>query len=154
MKQVRVYPGVPPKQLESLYADPYIARVGHDHRPAAPIFHPLATYLSATVDGAFAGAFLAIRQTALELELHALLKKTFLPHSRQLGHAFLAWCFNCNPVLRVTAYIIEGLERARNYCLKLGMQLEGFRRHACLQNGKAKGLYILGMTRQDWSTQS
>jgi RimJ/RimL family protein N-acetyltransferase len=93
---------------------------------------------------------LAIRFSSTELELHSLLHKSAIKQSRALGCAFLAWAFS-QPILRVTAYIIEGLESAKNYCLKLGMTLEGFRRNACIQSGQIKGVYILGMTRTDWS---
>jgi hypothetical protein len=56
-----------------------------------------------------------------------------------------------NPAIeRVTAYVIEGLTAARNYCLKLGFQFEGIRRNACRQNGRLLGVHILGMTRNDW----
>ncbi len=147
---LEVKEGITQEHLQEVYGDPYISRVGHDHRPAAPISHPLVTYLSASINGKFAGAFMAIQQTSVELELHSLLKKSSLPYSRALGQEFLKWAFESRPILRVTAYIIEGLESAKNFCLKLGMQLEGFRRDVCVQNGTIKGVYILGMTRQDW----
>jgi len=141
--------GISQQHLLEVYQDPYIARVGHDHRPAAPIDHPNATYLSAWVGDSFAGAFLVIKQSAVELELHALLKKSALKQSRDLGMSCLAWAF-AQPILRVTAYIIEGLEAVKNYCLKLGFKLEGCRRNACVQNGVIKDVYVLGMTRQEW----
>lgn len=150
MLAISVSEGITEENLMDVYSDPYIAKIGHDHRPAAPIVHPLVTYLTASIGGKFAGAFMAIQQTSVELELHSLLKKSALSHSRLLGREFLRWAFESRPILRVTAYIIEGLESAKNYCLKLGMKLEGFRRDACVQNGVVKGLYILGMTRQDW----
>jgi len=142
--------GITEQHLMEVYSDPYITKVGHDHRPAAPIQHSNATYLSAWVDGKFSGAFIAIRQSAVELELHALLKKSALKESRTLGLAFLAWAF-AQPILRVTAYIIEGLESAKNYCIKLGFKVEGCRRCACVQKGIVKDVYVLGMTRQEWS---
>jgi len=141
--------GISQQHLLEVYQDPYIARVGHDHRPAAPIDHPNVTYLSAWVDEKFCGAFMAIKQSAVELELHALLKKSALKQSRQLGLACLAWAF-AQPILRVTVYIIQGLEAAKNYCLKLGFKHEGCRRNACVQNGVIKDVYMLGMTRQEW----
>lgn len=141
--------GITEHDLMEVYLDPYITRVGHDHRAAAPIQHPNATYLSAWVGGSFAGAFIAIKQSAVELELHALLKKSALKQSRHLGVACLAWAF-AQPILRVTAYIIEGLESAKNYCIKLGFKEEGRRRCACVQGGVVKDVYVLGMTRQDW----
>lgn len=141
--------GITEQHLQEVYSDPYIARVGHDHRPVAPIHHPNATYLSAWVGDSFAGAFIAIKQSTVELELHALLKKSALKQSRALGVACLAWAF-AQPILRVTAYIIEGLEAAKNYCIKLGFKEEGRRRCACVQGGVEKDVYVLGMTRQDW----
>jgi hypothetical protein len=144
--------GITDQHLAEVYSDPYIKKIGHDHRPAAPIKHPNATYLSAWVDEKFSGAFIAIKQSAVELELHALLKKSAMKHSRDLGLACLAWAF-AQPILRVTAYIIQGLETAKNYCIKLGFKVEGCRRCACVQNGVIKDVYVLGMTRQDWGSR-
>ena len=142
--------GITEQHLMEVYSDPYITKVGHDHRPAAPIQHPNVTYLSAWVGGSFVGAFIAIKQSSVELELHALLKKSALKQSRTLGFACLTWAF-AQPILRVTAYIIEGLETAKNYCIKLGFKVEGCRRCACMQGGIVKDVYVLGMTRQEWS---
>jgi len=134
--------------LASLYADPYIARVGHDHRPAAPIDHPQVTYLSAWVAGSFAGAFLVIRG-AVDFELHALLKREFLPWSRALGRKCLEWAF-AHPINRATVLVIDGLNSARNYCLKLGFKKEGIRRKCCVQGGISKDVHILGMLREEF----
>lgn len=143
--------GITKGHLWELYTDPYITKVGHDHRAAAPVDHPNVIYLSAWIGNTFAGAFMVIKQSAVEFELHALLKRSSIKQSRALGMACLAWAF-AHPILRVTAYIIEGLEAAKNYCLKLGFKHEGTRRHACMQGGIIKDVYVLGMTRQDWST--
>lgn len=147
-----VIEGITDEHLQEVYSDPYICRIGHDHRPASPISHPNVSYLTATVNGRFAGAFMVIRFSSLELELHSLLKRSFVKHSRELGRAFLAWAFS-KPIQRVTAYIIEGMETARNYCLKLGFKDEGCRRQACMQNGVLKNVYILGMVREEWRSQ-
>lgn len=136
--------------LRALYRDPYIARVGHDHRPAEPIDHPSANYLGAYVSGHLVGAFLVIESGWIELDLHALLTRKALPHCRTLGRMCLAWAFGRQEIQRVTAYVIEGLEAAKNYCLKLGFVAEGFRRSACQQGGRLLGVHVLGMTRRDW----
>jgi hypothetical protein len=150
-----VHEGITEDRLQDIYSDAYITKVGHDHRPAAPINHPLATYLTATIDGWFAGAFLAIQRNTCDLEIHALLKRHAVIYSRQLGKAALRWAFSRHPsTLRVSSPVIEGLESARNYCLRLGMQQEGFMRDACMQNGVIKGVYLLAMTRQDWENKS
>lgn len=141
--------GITKDHLIEVYSDPYITKVGHDHRPAAHIDHPAVTYLSAWIGSTFAGAFMAVRFSPIEIELHALLRRHAIKHSRALGNACLKWAFS-HPILRVTAYIIEGLESAKNYCLKLGFKEEGRRRCACVQGGIVKDVYVLGMTRQDW----
>lgn len=136
--------------LAPLFLDPYIARVGHDDRPAAPISHPHVHYLGARVDGELVGAFMVIESGFIEVDVHALLTRRALQHSRVLGRLCLDQLF-ANPVIeRVTAYVIEGLATARNYCLKLGFKAEGVRRNACRQHGQLLGVHILGMTRNDW----
>jgi len=73
--------------------------------------------------------------------------------SRELAQEFLCWAFD-NGVLRVTAPIIEGLETAKNFCLKLGFTYEGFRRDSLIKDGLIVGVHMLGMTRMDWSIRS
>lgn len=136
--------------LRDLYSDPYIARIGHDHRPASPIEHPSVRYLGAYVDGRLLGAFMVVKSGFIELDLHALLTRKALPYCRQLGKLCLDAAFS-NPIIqRVTAYVTEGMTAAKNYCLKLGFMEEGFRRDACMKNGELLGVHVLGMTRRDW----
>jgi hypothetical protein len=137
-------------ELVKLYADPYIARVGHDHRPASPIHHPDAYYLGAYADGALMGAFLIIHSGFIEYDIHALLRRDALTYSRQFGRLCLAHVFTDPQIQRATGYIIDGLTTARNYCLKLGFKDEGYRRNACMKNGKLVGVQTLGITRNDW----
>ena len=136
--------------LAALYGDPYIARIGHDHRRAEPIHHQYAKYLGAYADGDLVGAFLIIESGFIEVDLHALLTRRALPHSRELGRMCIAQAFLSPEIFRVTAYVIEGLESARNYCLKLGFKTEGMRRDACMQGGTLLGVHVLGLTRTDW----
>lgn len=145
-----VVEGITENHLTEIYSDAYITKVGHDHRPASPIIHPNATYLSAFLDGKFVGAFLSIKASPIDFELHSLLKKEAIPHSRELAKKFLDWAFS-KPIQRVTALIIEGLEKTKNLCLKLGFKLEGIKRNACLVGGVLKNIYILGMTKEEWS---
>lgn len=136
--------------LNNLFSDPYISRIGHDHRALAPIEHPHVKYLSARLNGKQVGAFMVIESGFVELDLHAMLSKQALPHSREFGRLCLMWAFAHKHIHRVTAYIIDGLESAKNYCVKLGFKNEGTRRDACMKNGQLVGVHILGMTRQDW----
>jgi hypothetical protein len=150
MPLLELQPLSDPGAIAPLFLDPYIARVGHDDRPAAPIEHPHVHYLGARVDGDLVGAFMIIESGFVELDVHALLTRRALKHSRDLGRLCLAQAFANPAIQRVTAYVIEGLTAARNYCLKLGFQFEGIRRDACRQNGHLLGVHILGMTRNDW----
>ena len=143
--------GITERNLHELYADPYIQRVGHDHRPAAPIFHPSARYFSAWVDDDFSGAFLLIKTSPIDCDVHSLLMRRCILESRDLGDKFLEHVFMRNDFDRVTAPVIEGLEAARNFCLKLGFKQEGFKRDACQKDGILRGIHIMGMTRKDWS---
>ncbi len=141
------------KEIESLtelFKDPYIAKIGHDHRALAPIEHPHVKYLSAKLNGQQVGAFMIVESGFVEIDIHAMLSKQALEHSRDFGRLCLIWAFAQKHINRVTAYIIEGLDSAKNYCLKLGFKNEGMRRGACLKNGRLVGVHILGMTRRDW----
>lgn len=149
MVDVKVTEGATAERLFEVYSDPYISRVSHDHRPASPIFHELVTYLSAWVDGQFAGLFLAIKNSPIDFEIHSLLKKQFVKYSRTLGARALDWAFS-NQILRVSTFVIEGFESAMNYCIKVGFSVEGVRKSACVQNGVVKNVYCLGITRAEW----
>ena len=137
-------------QLEKVYKDPYIQKIGYDDRPPGIIENPYVQYLGAYKNDTFMGAFMAIRYSLYEYELHSLLLKRALKYSRELGMEFIEWAFTDKNVMRVTAYIIEGLEKAVNYCIKLGFKKEGIRRDACRVNDKPRSVYILGLTRSDW----
>lgn len=139
-------------QLERLYADPYILRAGHDYREASPVYHPAASYVGAYVDGSFVGAFLIIEYGEIELEIHALLKREAVLHSRELGRMVISRIFSDVAIKRITAYIIQGLETVRNYCLKLGFQYEGMRRDAVMIRGQLLGVHVMGITRKDWGS--
>ena len=136
--------------LTGLFEDPYIAKIGHDHRALAPIQHPHVKYLSAKLDGQQVGAFMIVESGFVEIDIHAMLSKQAIEYSRDFGRLCLIWAFAQKHINRVTAYIIEGLDSAKNYCLKLGFKNEGTRRDACMKNNELVGVHILGMTRQDW----
>lgn len=150
MTAITLTAGISAEHLQQVYSDPRMQRVGHDHRQVGPVNHPLATYLSAWINGKFVGAFLAIRTSMVEIDLHALLLKSAVKQSRDLCRLAFDWSFGHPGMLRVTGYVIDGLDSALNYCRKVGMQYEGCRRHACTQNGVPRDVHILGITRQDW----
>lgn len=131
------------------------ARIGHDHRAAGHIDHPDVAYLGAYIDGMLAGVFTIIDSGFVETDIHAAMLPCALPQSRELGRLCLAHVFKRDPNLaRATAYVIEGLESAVNYCLKLGFKREGFRRDACMKGGRLVGVHVLGITRGEWEAQA
>lgn len=147
---LELHEGAKPAELAEVYADPYIARIRHDSSKPGPVLHPLATYYSATVNGAFAGVFLVIRYSLREIEIHALLLKKAVKWSRELGELVIDEAFSHPEVLRITAHILADLVSAKNYCLKLGFKMEGVRRAACVKNGKITDVHMLGLLRNEW----
>lgn len=151
---VAVTEGASTEQLVEVYSDPFVARIAHDHRKHYPVFSPAATYLSAWVDGQFAGLYLAIKASEIELDVHVLLKKKATRHSRALGAAFLAWCFSNPMIRRLTGYIPDWIPAARNHSEKMGFKYEGVRRHAHIKDGQPRGLWIMGLLREEWEAHS
>ncbi len=142
--------GITPENLAQIYADPFMSRIADDGQQMYPVFHELAQYLSAWIDGVFVGAYLVIRYSPTEYEAHSLLMRAATKQSRALGALLLEWIFGHDSVLRVTGYIRDGLTSAINHCLLMGFTYEGFRRNAVLYNGIPTGIHILGITRQEW----
>lgn len=143
--------GATAAEIAEIYADAQIVgRLSYDEHQAAPIEHPLVSYLAAYVDNEFAGIFMAIKFSKFEIEVHALLKQNYVKQSRELGGLFLDWAFKADSVQRVTAYIIGDLVTARNYVKKLGFKQEGVRRHACRKNGKPVDVYLMGILKDEW----
>ncbi len=136
--------------ISALYEAPEFQVVAHDHRGAEPVFAPFAKYLGAYVDGKLAGLFLILESGFIEVDLHAFILRRFVRQARDLGRACLAYVFADGVIQRATAYVIDGLDSAVNYCLKLGFKREGVRRDACLKGGVLRPVHVLCITRADW----
>lgn len=153
MARVEVTEGITIEHLVDVYSDVFIARIAHDHRPHYPVFSPEATYVSAWVEGVFSGAFLAIKASDIELDVHVLLMRSAVKHSRELGEEFLRWCFAKPGVLRLTGYIPDWIPTARNHCEKMGFTYEGTRRSALVRNGQPRGMWTMGLLRDEWEAR-
>lgn len=145
--------GISDENLQDIYSDPYIKNIAHDNMIFAPVIHPLAFYISAWVDNVFAGSFLIIRFSKTEIEAHSLLKKEFIPYSRELGKETLRWLFNQEDTLRVTTFIPSYLKSAMNYVKKIGFKEEGIKRDATTKDGKITDIHLFGITKNDWRQQ-
>src|SRR3972149_4516313 len=89
-----------PIALAALYYDPYIARVGHDHRPASPIEHEAVRYVGTYADGPLVGAFMVIESGFVELDVHALLTRRALKQSREFGKMMIRPLFENKEIAR------------------------------------------------------
>jgi hypothetical protein len=150
-----VSPDITSAELERVYADDYIRRaVSHDGRQFSAITHNCVEYVAARVGHIFCGAFLLVRFSSIEIEIHSLLFRSALHWSRHLGRAAIDFCFTHHPIQRLTAYVFSDLLMAGNFCLKLGFRYEGTRRDACRRQGVLTGVDIFGITRTDWEARN
>lgn len=150
-KMIEILPDPGNDLLNTLYSNRYISRIAHDDRCLGIIDHPAARYYGCYIDGIFVGAFLIIKQSSVEVDMHALLYRSAIYQSRVLGKMMLAKLFDNPNLNRVTAYIIQGLESAANYARKIGFKDEGVRHQACLVNQQLRDIYMLGIIREDWN---
>lgn len=140
--------------VDPILTHPQIAaKVGHDHRESGYISHPNVSYLGAYVNNELVGVFTIIESGFVEVDIHASILPAGIAEARVLGAMAVDYLFKTTPDLaRITAYVIEGLETAKNYCIKVGFVYEGKRRDACLKNGQLVGIHVLGLTRKDWGS--
>jgi hypothetical protein len=148
---IQVTEGISRVHMDAIYADPYILSVGHDHFPEVALYHETVQYYSAWIDGVFAGAFMTIKQSQFEVDVHAQLFKSSARQSRALGKELLELLYCDQDLNRVTAKIIDGRRSVINYCKKMGFVYEGRLREWCYCDTVATDLHILSMIRKDWS---
>lgn len=142
------------EQVEQACLDPLVReRLSTDFSHPAFRQHPLISYCAAYVDGRFVGVFLAVKFSAVEVEVHALLFREAARASRELGRAFLQLAFADPLVQRVSTYVFSNLKTARNWLLKLGFEYEGCKRDAARKIGRPLDVWVFGMTRKDWCTK-
>lgn len=142
--EIKINPSI--HLLRELYDDEYIRRAAHDDRKFEPIINnQFVEYYSVYINDIFIGAFVVIKQSSVEFEIHSLLYKWAVQYSRDAGRAIIEKLFNENESLhRLTTYIIQGLESTVNYCKKLGFEIEGIRKQSCKVNGELRNIYMMG----------
>jgi RimJ/RimL family protein N-acetyltransferase len=151
MSSVNVEKGISANNMSEIYSDAYIIdAISFGDKKPFPVIHELADYVSVFIDGEFVGAILVIHYSGYETEIHSLLLKKSRRYSREICKCILKYCFDECEILRVTGYVMEKLNSAKNNLLKCGFTYEGFRRHCYMKNGAPEGIHILGITRQEW----
>ena len=143
--------GISEENLQDIYSDNYISKASHDDRPFEPVHHDLVKYISAFIDGKFMGAFMIVLFSKTEIEVHSLLKKTSIKYSRELGKESISLVFSTYDNLRLTAQIIDGMYKPMSFIKKLGFELEGIRKDACMKDNKITNIHMFGLTRKKWS---
>jgi len=142
--------GISQQHLDEIYQDPYITSPFHDNMQHQPVFVPNSFYLSAWVNDEFAGAFLMFKYSEAEMEVHSLLKRSFVKKTRTLGKELIKWVFDFEHVLRLSTYIPSDMPSVMNYVEKIGFIPEGIKREVSTKNGSFINNHIYGITRTDY----
>jgi len=111
--------------------------------------HPDVTWLGAYEDQTLVGIFILIRD-CVDVDIHVAILKPWIRHARAFGRLCLQYVFTDPAIHRATAWILDLLPSVRNYALRMGFTLEGYRRNCVRVGGKLTGAYMLGMTREEW----
>lgn len=147
---IEIREGLDLESLAFIYMQPEIKKTGYDGNPAYPVFGENCTYLGCFVNEDLLGAYLMVRCSDYEFDVHSLILDRGLYFSRHFCELMLEWTFRHTQILRLSGYVVEDLLTMRNHAMKMGFELEGFRRDALMIDGKPKGLHVLGITRKDW----
>ena len=147
---IEIREGLSPEELAVIYMAPEIQKVGYDNNPAYPVYCENVTYLGCFVHDELVGAYLMVRCSDYEFDVHSLILDRAIYYSRHFCELMFEWVFRHKEVLRLTGYVMEDFLTMRNHAAKMGFKLEGFRRDALMINGEPKGLHVMGITRKDW----
>lgn len=147
---IEIINGISDADLDRVYSDSYCTKGGDDENELSPVDHPLVDYWSVYVADNFAGAFLTVRHSKWEVELHSLLMRDFVLWSRDAIREMAETIFSDADVARITAMIQRDLVTVRNTVIKCGFVCEGAKRDAISWHGKMQDMVIYGMTRKDF----
>jgi hypothetical protein len=137
--------------IEETYSDKYILScIEYDSSTPSYINHPLAKYYSAWNNKEFLGLILCVRYNKFEIEMHSLLKKESIPHSREIGKLIIEEMFNNEDVLRITAPVQGNLKSTMNFLEKIGFVKEGIKKDAIIKKAIVTDMYIYGITKKHW----
>lgn len=145
---VEVTLGITDDHLAEVYAHPSMRRLKTDHAELSPIIHPLVRYYSAWNNGEFVGAFMVVKNTPLDSEIHILLFPKAAIVYRDLCKIIIDETLKESN--RVTAKIFSDLYSTINLVQKLGFTYEGRIREMFEQNGIKKDVFIYGLLKSEW----
>lgn len=148
--KLEIKKGLTADNADYLFSQPCIKNMGDDLREVKPIKSDLVYYFSAFIDGAFAGCMMYIKHSPYEIEIHNFLLKVAMPKMKEIISHVLDFAFSQKHVMRVTANIREDFKTMYNHVKKYGLKCEGYKPCAAIKNGKPVGVYILGLTKQNW----
>ena len=145
---VYIKEGITENDLTYIYNHNSIKKLATDHREAKPIYNEFAVYYSAYNDNKFLGAYLVIKQSELEYEIHILLLPESIKYTRKLSNLILKEIFK--KAHRVTAKIYSNLKTIQNMTARLGFKYEGTMRETYLINGEYIDTIIYGMLKSEF----
>lgn len=144
---VKVTLGITDEHLNEVYSHPSIQKLKTDHSDLSPIIHPLVSYYSAWNNSVFVGAFLVIKNTPIDSEIHIFLLPKSIRVYRDLCKAvILEELKNSN---RITAKIFSDMHSIENMVKKIGFKYEGKIREMFMQNGVKKDVLIYGLLKSE-----
>lgn len=148
---IRIVKGITQEHLEDVYSDTDIRKAFiYDGGTFEPIHNQLVTYYSAFYDDIFLGAFLCIKISQYDVEIHLLLNKLSAIYSRRLTKMMFDDLFE-EDILRISSKFIDGNKPTMiNFAKKLGAKQEGKLRNAIKSNGIIRDIVIYGITKEDW----
>ncbi len=138
-------------EIAEIFGDPYIAaRVANDEFPSGPFAVSGLQYVAAKVDGKTVGAYAAIIKPDNQIEMHSLLRKEALPHSRSLGRVALDWAFGKKGAALVYTTIDCRYKSVINYCRKMGLEAAGILNRALPKGGEMFDVAVMCISRERW----
>lgn len=150
-KQVQIVYTEDLELINQVIQDPWIKNLSENQTTEfKPFPFEVAAYFAVYVEDEFCGLFTLMAISPIEVELHYLLKKNAVQHSRLISKEVLKFIFANPNVMRITTTIFEDRKIVVNLCLKHGFVYEGFRRKCLQVKGKLIGLHMLGLTREDF----
>lgn len=144
--------GLSRENADRLFSDDGIKKLSTDHYEASYIDHPLVQYYSAFVGDDFVGAFMVIKQSVIDYEVHLLLMREAVYYTRMLCGLILDECFR--EAHRVTAKINGRMNTMQNLVTKLGFKFEGETREACMIGGEYVGVKNYGLLKSEWENKN
>ncbi|MCE2686876.1 MAG: hypothetical protein LW839_08580 [Cryomorphaceae bacterium] len=134
-------------ELKQVYQNDYVLSAFGELHTRHPIKGDFVKYHSCYVDGIFVGCFLEIIRSPIESEVHSLLFKSAIKHSRELAKIFIKNLFDSKPIFRISTQVMQIHGSVINFCLKIGFIFEGVKQCADMKDGILQSMVMFRILR-------